>query len=299
MKRRLFALTAMLALALVAGGTLAVADELDAPSIELGATGHGKQLVTVTAGASGAPDGFIVYWMPKSDFDANGGVWPEAMAGASLACFLNAPTLNDFDGVVSTFQLAGNQSAMVEIGDLFDEEGCATNDANELAYNTEYVFTAVAIGGAAFSPTVNGGTTGPQNCTYTQGYWKNHPEAWPTNMLTLGTVSYTQAQLLAIFGQPVQGNGLVSLAHQLIAAKLNILNGADPTAASATIAAADALIGSLVVPPIGSGSLPTNQTNSLTQVLDNYNNGVIGPGHCGSTPAEPSTWGKIKSIFHN
>jgi hypothetical protein len=46
-------------------------------------------------------------------------------------------------------------------------------------------------------------TTQGQNCTFTQGYWKTHPTAWPVLSLTLGTVSYTQAQLLAILGQPV------------------------------------------------------------------------------------------------
>ena len=50
--------------------------------------------------------------------------------------------------------------------------------------------------------------------------------------LTLGTVTYSQAQLLAIFNTPVRGNGLISLAHQLIAAKLNILAGANGGALS-------------------------------------------------------------------
>src|SRR5688572_23676843 len=59
-------------------------------------------------------------------------------------------------------------------------------------------------------------------CTLTQGYWKNHPEAWPVASLELGSVTYSKAQLLSIFRTPVSGNGLVSLAHQLIAAKLNV-----------------------------------------------------------------------------
>ncbi len=117
-------------------------------------------------------------------------------------------------------------------------------------------------------------------CTYTQGFWKNHPAAWPVNSLTLGSVTYTKNDLLDILGTPVQGNGLVSLAHQLIAAKLNIANGADGSVIASTIAAADALIGSLVVPPIGSGSLDPAATSALTGALDNYNKGVTGPGHC-------------------
>src|SRR5258705_5036 len=72
------------------------------------------------------------------------------------------------------------------------------------------------------SVVVNDATTETTNCTYTQGYWKNHPNAWPVTSLTLGTVNYTKAQLIQILEEDVNGNGLISLAHQLIAALLNI-----------------------------------------------------------------------------
>ena len=68
------------------------------------------------------------------------------------------------------------------------------------------------------------------NCTYTLGYWKNHPEAWPVTSLTLGTVSYNQAELLSILNQSAGGNGLVTLAHQLITTLLNQAQGADVSA---------------------------------------------------------------------
>ena len=116
-------------------------------------------------------------------------------------------------------------------------------------------------------------------CTFTQGYWKNHPDAWPVSSLTLGTVTYTKAQLLSIFGAPVKGNGLISLAHQLITAKLNGATSSTPGIGQA-IADADALIGSLVVPPVGAGYLAPSSTSSLIGTLDNWNNGVAGPGHC-------------------
>jgi hypothetical protein len=96
-------------------------------------------------------------------------------------------------------------------------------------------------------------------------------------------VVYTQAQLLSIFNTPAAGNGLLTLAHQLIAAKLNVANGAGCSNADASIAAADALIGNLVVPPVGSGSLAPSATSTLVTALDNFNNGSGGegcPGHC-------------------
>jgi hypothetical protein len=119
----------------------------------------------------------------------------------------------------------------------------------------------------------------PGGCTYTQGYWKNHPTAWPVTSLTLGSVTYTQAELLSILKQPVKGNGLVSLSYQLIAAKLNVATGASP-APTADIDAADALIGGLVVPPVGSGKLERGATSTLGGRHDDFNNGRTGPGHC-------------------
>lgn len=123
----------------------------------------------------------------------------------------------------------------------------------------------------------------PSGCTRTLGYWKTHPDQWPVSSLTLGSVAYTKNQLLSILKQPVKGNGLVSLAHQLIAAKLNIAAGASaPQAITDAIASADATIGSLVVPPIGSGYLAPSATSGLITTLDAYNNGVApdGPRHC-------------------
>jgi hypothetical protein len=132
-------------------------------------------------------------------------------------------------------------------------------------------------------------------CTLTQGFWKTHgpiptgnnSNEWPTDLnpaagiqtsMTLGTLTYTPLQLLAILNTEPAGNGLITLAHQLIAAKLNIQNGASSSAIAATITAADALIGSLDID--GGGYLRPNQVGSLVTALTNFNEGIIGPGHC-------------------
>ena len=128
-----------------------------------------------------------------------------------------------------------------------------------------------------------------EGCTLTQGFWKNHTglgpqaDAWPAlpgGTMTLGTVAYTKAQLINILKTPVKGNGLIALAHQLIAANLNILSGASATDISATITSANTLIGGLIVPPVGSGSLAPSAVSSLVQALEQYNEGITGPGHC-------------------
>ncbi len=275
---------------------------LDTPGVSTGTSGHAKQALSITAGATGLPHGFEVRWMKHADFVANGGQWPlEVSGGIDAAEFTGNPTLNTFGGQFTTFKLAPHQTIVVEIGDLFQETGVA-GAVDELEYGEMYHFVAVGLdetGAAAsgLSASVSASTTTSTNCTYTQGFWKNHEYMWPVASVTLGSVNYTAAQADAIFGQPVQGNGLVSLAHQLIAAKLNVANGADPSAASAAIASADALIGALIVPPVGAGHIHPSVTSSLTQALDDYNNGVIGPGHCGAVPVRQTTWGGVKALY--
>jgi hypothetical protein len=61
-------------------------------------------------------------------------------------------------------------------------------------------------------------------------------------IMTLGTVTYTDTQICSILNASAKGNGLIILAHQLIAAKFNACNGG-ATCDGADIAAADAFIG--------------------------------------------------------
>jgi hypothetical protein len=122
----------------------------------------------------------------------------------------------------------------------------------------------------------------PGVCVFLQGFWKNQPEAWPVTELQLGNVTYNQQELLSIFRQPVRGNGLVLLAHQLIAAKLNIANGADGSCIHQTLADAGSLIGDLVVPPVGNGYLQPRDVAGIAGVLGSYNEGNLCAPSCDS-----------------
>jgi len=99
-------------------------------------------------------------------------------------------------------------------------------------------------------------------CPLSQGFWKNHPEAWPVTSLTLGSQTYTQAELLTILQTPI-GSGTTAdasliLAPQLIAAKLNIAHGSDPTPINSTLTDADNLLSGFV------GNLPYGVRPSST-----------------------------------
>src|SRR5204862_8250878 len=121
-------------------------------------------------------------------------------------------------------------------------------------------------------------------CPLSQGYWKTHPDAWPVTTLTLGTESYTQAELLAILNtNPGRTNSAASLilAHQLIAAKLNLANGSNPCPFAATIAEADALIDGRTIPitpKITPNTAEGQQMVSLAETLEQYNAGTLTPG---------------------
>ena len=292
-----FVATALLAQAAFAG-------QQSTPSVAQFDSKPSSVRIVVMAGVTGAESGFTVEWIKKSDFDLNGG-WPAAGdPRIKRGDFTGVPVWVT-DGTSGDYTIPPTKWQALELGELFDESGVVASSTAELESNTDYVVrvTARASGSnTASAPTPNlVVTTSAQNhnCTFTQGYWKNHPEAWPVSSLKLGNVTYTAAELLSILDQPAQGNGLLILAHQLIAAKLNIAYGADPTAAAAAIATADGLIGNLVVPPVGGGYLAPNAVNSTAKTLDDYNNGEIGPGHCATVPATPTTWGSIKSVYRH
>jgi hypothetical protein len=90
--------------------------------------------------------------------------------------------------------------------------------------------------------------------------------------------------LQSILETEVRINGLVSVAHQEIAAKLNIASGADGSCIAQTLADLDALIGDLVVPPVGDGFLSTRVTSPYVETLTQYNEGALCAPPCGSNP---------------
>ena len=133
-------------------------------------------------------------------------------------------------------------------------------------------------------------------CTLTIGYWKTHAGFGPQpDMVTpllpiwLGIAGgqksiqvTTASQAVTILNfQDQASNGIAKLYAQLLAAKLNKANGADATAVASTISAADTFLATHGIADWNSlNKVQKNQVLSWATTLDNYNNGLIGPGHC-------------------
>jgi hypothetical protein len=120
----------------------------------------------------------------------------------------------------------------------------------------------------------------PGGCTYTQGYWKTHsasgPAPYDDGWKNIGaseenTAFFTSGKTwLELWNTPPRGSAYIQLAHQYMAAKLNVLNGASaPADVASAIAAAETYFST------GTGSI-----TGLATLLDQYNNGLVGPGHC-------------------
>jgi hypothetical protein len=132
-------------------------------------------------------------------------------------------------------------------------------------------------------------------CTLTQGYWKTHSEYGPAPyddtwaMLPNGadTPFFLSGQsYYEVLWTAPKGNAYYILAHQYIAAELNVLNGASiPSEALDAWNEAEALFSTYTPDEIGAlkgkaGKDLREWFLSLAETLDDYNNGLLAPGHC-------------------
>lgn len=137
-------------------------------------------------------------------------------------------------------------------------------------------------------------------CTLTPGYWKTHSHHGPApeddawfllgdkdgDALSEGadeTFFYpknNQTYYQVLWTPPAGGNAYYILAHQYIAAKLNILNGASstPPVDAALVWATNFF--NAYTPTDKLSKIVSQQAKSYSDLLDQYNNGLIGPGHC-------------------
>lgn len=74
---------------------------------------------------------------------------------------------------------------------------------------------------------------------HTPGYWRNHPDAWPVNSITIGGVTYPKAEAIEIIFHPTKGDKTYNMFEHLVATKLNVLMGCESSCITTVIATAD------------------------------------------------------------
>ena len=119
-----------------------------------------------------------------------------------------------------------------------------------------------------------------QGCTVTLGWYKNHSNQWPSGFDPNATFQLSGKTWLGVLKTQPNGNGYYILAHQYITAVLNGGAGASaPANVQAAINGAAAYFAANGPTPAPSGALRTQLVN-WSNLLDDYNNGLVGPGHC-------------------
>jgi len=126
------------------------------------------------------------------------------------------------------------------------------------------------------------------SCTLTQGYWKNHEEVWPkpyspTAQWLDATHQVNGVTWDGLMGMSVAGgNSYMQLAHQWIAATLN-LNGATSNIPAVANAMSLGQAWLLAKTPASTNTVPNikdAQATAWATTLDNFNNGLLGIPHC-------------------
>ncbi len=138
-------------------------------------------------------------------------------------------------------------------------------------------------------------------CTLTQGYWKTHSEHGPAAHPNDAWEGLVDAIFFSsgntyhdVLWMPNKGNAYYQLAHQYIAAKLNVENGAwAPASVASAIADAEALFGTYTpgqVAGLKGNNAVRKQFVALAGLLGSYNEGAVGPGHCDEEGILTGTW---------
>jgi hypothetical protein len=149
-----------------------------------------------------------------------------------------------------------------------------------------------APSGAAGSAKCSVEVTVPEcgnGCTLTQGYWKTHSVKGPARPAdeTWNAVGGPDAVFYRsgrswyqVFWTAPGGNPYYNLAHQFMAARLNVANGASTTAeVDACLTFANTFFGAKT-PSSTLSRAERAQVIACAGTLGSYNEGLIGPGHC-------------------
>jgi len=162
--------------------------------------------------------------------------------------------------------------------DEHDSDGVPDGNGNSVAHITVPDTDLNGDASTDFGFT-NSGFSNPG--TGTPGYWKTHPEAWPMPSVTVGGVTYTTDQAIAILGTPVTKDKTYTMFASLVSAILNVKIGNDSTCVNDAIAAGQAWMAAYG--PAGHGVAASSYAwkigEPVHRQMDNYNNGMLCAPH--------------------
>ncbi len=191
--------------------------------------------------------------------------------------------------------LRGNDQGL-SIQDLNTPTASPSNTASPSATRTKAAFTSAAI--LIDTPTPAASATRTEaiftqkstftpNCTFTIHFWRVYTEVWRIESIDLGSRSYSKEQAIALLN--IEDPNLVTtrLLQQYIIVLLNTMKGADPTGIERTIErVSDWLI--LHPPEIRLTQAENLEGEILADELQDFNDGVTGPGRCIEEPFTPT-----------
>ena len=332
------------ALAAVGGPVLAGGKpDLTTPDITcLSSTPSSITVQVCGTGTYGAPAGFSIHMKTKADWLIDGWAATGSYTCLSLGGNCSCSPWRLSPGECATVKI----SAAFAVTEYLDNCSAtppmcgASSDCgvDPLTCGTEYVFRVFAHGNSDYGASPKGpepplscwtADCPPQGeCTLTWGYWKTHgPEGcnpgnqindWNVSSLTIGGQSLGEAALCAILqdnpnacakggGANAGANTVLILEHQLIAAMLNVAEGAlNCDFANQAIVDANALLVGREYDCVGASTTLGQQMIAVKDVLAAYNDDQCAcPVQVAKPAAElgaasggkPSTWGKVKTIY--
>ena len=245
-------------------------------------SGTDNDYATVKYDATGTQDWVARYNGPGNDSDVVSSMALDGSGNTYVTGFtLNTPA--DSDCATVKYDPTGAQEWVVTYGGPAKDSDGANAIVVDNSGNVYVTGYSVGLETDSDYLTIKYVQTTGFVCPLPATRWEEKPGRWPVDSLTLGSESYNQGELLAILKPRDRPDASVSLARQLIAAKLNLANGSDPAPVMGTIDDADALLSRF------SGKLPYHVKRSSpagramgqdAAVLVDYNDGNLTPD-CG------------------
>ncbi|HEU4560487.1 MAG TPA: hypothetical protein VFS20_21735 [Longimicrobium sp.] len=220
---------------------------------------------------------------------------PEMIDGSgSAAVVFGEPTTKIDDCISVTDTMQGVLSPSVCLGAAtfnYARQVGPYGAVGQYTADNTATFTANTTGAQGSSTVSIAVTVSGQGCTLTQGYWKNHADpsqkrfdsVW-NNLPNGGATAFYHSgkSWLGVFNTPPAGNAYYTLAHQFMAARLNVLGGAATTpAVDAAMNAAHGFFSNPAnVPSVKLSNAVKATLTGHAGMLASYNEGATGPGHC-------------------